>query len=89
MLRGLKRTRESQLIKSFLGLARHVHANHRDQITGVTVAVAVDDDTGAVDLLAVDRRLQIDRHFRPGRDRFVGSKFDAVFAEANGAGRKR
>jgi len=52
------------------------------------IAIAFHHHPGAVNFFAL-RRQQIDRHFGPLRDRFIGPKFDAIWANFNGLGGQR
>ena len=73
--------RTSELVEAFLRLAGHIHEDHRDQVAGVPVAGAGDDDAGAMHFLAVDRRLQDQPSFRSKRESACRCEIQFRFCE--------
>lgn len=85
--RALRHSRERQHVETFLRLARKVHENHAHDVPGVTVTVAGNNDTVAMNLFA-GAADQVHGHFSPKRKRFLRSKLEAVFPDADVASGK-
>lgn len=85
MLNGLRR-HQLQLRLSGAG---HVGEEQGNQITSVPVAVAGNNNAGAIQLGAAARDFERQVHLGPRFDGFKAAKFDTVFANFHSMRRQR
>lgn len=69
-------------------MAGNAGEKHGNLKARMTIALAGNDDSAALNAFTVYRKLQSNDHFRPGLNGHVASKFDAVFSEPDGMRRE-
>ena len=80
--------RAGHAFQTGLGLAGQAGENEGDVETGVFVALAGNDDAGAIEFAAIARRLEGNGHFRPGMEGRGAAKFDPAFVDDHLVGGK-
>jgi hypothetical protein len=80
--------RKSEQVQPLLGLAGKIQEQHRNGVTGVTIAVAGHHNARASDFPGFSGRLQGNRHLGPDGNGRWRAKFNPVFPESDGVGRQ-